>query len=60
MWIYEKKLEYPVKIKQTNPALSQCILTQFGGPNCISVCQSKVVVKFKLIGRFIKYYFFNY
>ncbi len=33
MWIYEKKLEFPVKIKQTNPALAQCILTQFGGPD---------------------------
>ncbi|MGN1319287.1 MAG: manganese catalase family protein [Lachnospirales bacterium] len=33
MWIYEKKLEFPIKIKQTNPALAQCILTQFGGPD---------------------------
>lgn len=33
MWIYEKKLEFPVKIKQTDPALAQCILTQFGGPD---------------------------
>jgi spore coat protein JC len=31
MYIYEKKLEYPVKIKQTNPALAKLILTQYGG-----------------------------
>lgn len=37
MWIYEKKLEFPVKIKQTNPQLAQCILTQFGGLNCNNV-----------------------
>ncbi len=33
MWIYEKKLEYPVKIKNTNPALAKLILTQYGGPD---------------------------
>lgn len=31
MFIYEKKLEFPVKIKQTNPNLSNLIITQFGG-----------------------------
>ena len=33
MWIYEKKLEYPVKIKRTNPTLAKLILTQYGGPD---------------------------
>ncbi len=33
MWVYEKKLEFPVKIKKTNPALAKCILTQYGGPD---------------------------
>ncbi len=33
MWIYERKLEYPVKIKNTNPALAKTILTQYGGPD---------------------------
>ena len=31
MWIYEKKLQYPVKIKNPNPALAKLILTQLGG-----------------------------
>ena len=33
MWIYEKKLEYTVKIKNTNPALAKVIISQLGGPN---------------------------
>ena len=33
MWIYEKKLEFPVKIKKKDPALAKLILTQYGGPN---------------------------
>ncbi len=31
MWIYEKKLEFPVKIKKKNPELAKLILTQYGG-----------------------------
>ncbi len=33
MWSYEKKLQYPVKIKQTNAKLAQVIISQFGGPD---------------------------
>ena len=33
MWIYEKKLEYPVKIKTPNPKLAQVIISQLGGPD---------------------------
>lgn len=33
MFIYEKKLQYPVKIKNTNPALAKFIITQYGGPD---------------------------
>ncbi|MCL2404707.1 MAG: manganese catalase family protein [Defluviitaleaceae bacterium] len=33
MWIYEKKLEYPVKIKRTNPKLAKIIIAQYGGPD---------------------------
>lgn len=33
MWIYEKKLEYPIKIKTPNPKLAQLIMTQLGGPD---------------------------
>jgi spore coat protein JC len=33
MWIYEKKLEYPIKIKRSNPALAKLIIAQYGGPD---------------------------
>ena len=33
MWIYEKKLEYPINIKKTNPKLAQLIISQLGGPD---------------------------
>lgn len=33
MWIYEKKLEFPIHIKKTDPQLAKAILTQYGGPN---------------------------
>lgn len=34
MWVYEKKLQYPVKIKNPNPALAKIIITQYGGLYC--------------------------
>lgn len=33
MWEYEKKLQYPVKIKNPNPAMAKVIISQFGGPD---------------------------
>lgn len=33
MFIYEKKLEFPVKICKTDPRLAGLIITQFGGPD---------------------------
>ena len=33
MWIYEKKLQYPIKIKNPNPRLAQVIISQYGGPD---------------------------
>lgn len=33
MWQYEKKLEYPVNIKNPNPALAKVIISQLGGPD---------------------------
>lgn len=35
MWIYERKLQYPVNIKTPNPKLATIIATQLGGTNCI-------------------------
>lgn len=33
MWQYEKKLQYPVKIANPNPALAKVIISQLGGAN---------------------------
>ena len=33
MFMYEKKLQYPVKIKNTSPKLASVIISQYGGPN---------------------------
>ncbi|MCI8387418.1 MAG: manganese catalase family protein [Clostridiales bacterium] len=33
MWIYEKQLQYPVKIKNCNPRLAKAIISQYGGPD---------------------------
>lgn len=33
MFIYEKKLQYPVRIKNPNPKLAKFIISQYGGPD---------------------------
>ncbi|MBQ6796679.1 MAG: manganese catalase family protein [Clostridia bacterium] len=33
MWVYKKALQYPVKIKNTNPAMAKMIMSQYGGPD---------------------------
>lgn len=50
MWQYEKKLQYPVKIANPNPALAKVIISQLGGADLvqrfaisISVTQPPVV-----------------
>lgn len=31
MWLYEKKLEFPIKITKPDPRMAKIILTQYGG-----------------------------
>ena len=33
MWCYEKRLQFPVNIKEPNAKLAQVIMSQFGGPD---------------------------
>lgn len=33
MFVYEKKLQYPVRIAATNPKLASVIISQYGGPD---------------------------
>ena len=42
MWMYDKKLEYPILIKNPDPALAKLIITQYGGPDI-----NKLLFRFK-------------
>lgn len=33
MWEYQKKLQYPINIKNPNPKLASFIISQYGGPD---------------------------
>lgn len=33
MFVYDKKLQYPVRIENTNPRLAAIIISQYGGPD---------------------------
>ena len=33
MFVYQKKLQYPVRIRNTNPKLASVIISQYGGPD---------------------------
>lgn len=42
MWSYEKKLQYPVNIKNPNPAMAKIVITQLGGPDGKRLCKEKI------------------
>ena len=33
MWVYEKRLQFPVNIKEPNAKMAQFIMSQYGGPD---------------------------
>ncbi len=33
MWVYEKKLQFPIKIKNPDPKMAKVIMSQYGGPD---------------------------
>ena len=33
MWNYEKRLEYPVNIKNPDPSMAMMVISQYGGPD---------------------------
>ncbi len=33
MWLFEKKLEFPINIKKPDPRMAKLIITQYGGPD---------------------------
>lgn len=37
MFVYEKRLQYPVNIKIKNPKIAQVVISQYGGAFCNNV-----------------------
>lgn len=37
MWIYEKKLQFPVKITRPDARMAKIMIEQYGGANCFMV-----------------------
>lgn len=33
MWTYDKRLQFPIKIANSNPALAKIVISQYGGPD---------------------------
>ncbi|NLE43681.1 MAG: manganese catalase family protein [Chloroflexi bacterium] len=33
MWVYDKKLQFPVRVSGPNPKLAKSVITQYGGPD---------------------------
>lgn len=65
MWAYEKKLQYPINIKQTNPALAKIVISQYGGADIKKICIHKLLLPQKNADRGIitlpcRLYFFAY
>lgn len=54
MWNYEKRLEYPINIKQTNPTLAAMIISQYGGPyfNKVYKAEKCINTVFEVIENF--------
>ena len=48
MWNYEKRLQYPVNIKNPNGRTAQIIMSQYGGPNGKKGCffSPLMIIKF--------------
>jgi hypothetical protein len=54
MFVYEKRLQYPIKIKQTNPKLAKIIITQYGG--AYSKCYDSLLITYHKMKNNNKFY----
>lgn len=55
MWIYEKKLQYPVKIKNPDPRMAKVIISQYGGAFAVRYNSGSVIyIQFLSFFRFYK------
>lgn len=51
MFVYEKRLQYPIRIKQTNPKLAKIIITQYGG--AYFKCYKKIPADISSTGKYL-------
>ena len=54
MWNYEKRLQYPINIKNCNPTLAAMIISQYGGLYFIKVYNIKIKMKVVIAMRNFK------
>lgn len=47
MWNYDRRLMYPVKIKNKNPELAKFVIAQYGGAD--GKCLSKITSKIRIL-----------
>ena|GEM_PF-316266 len=64
MWIYEKKLQFPVNIRKPNPAFAKVIITQLGGPKIksyqnIFTFKKPLFIRIYVASAFNKGFFFT-
>lgn len=45
MWIYEKKLQHPVRVSGPNPRLAKIIIEQYGGPDGESAASTRYLTQ---------------
>ena len=56
MWIYEKRLEFPVNIKEPNARLAKFIMSQYGGAYAVWYSFSLVLsYVYRLLFKFNRY-----
>lgn len=54
MFVYQKKLQYPVRIKNTNPKLAALIISQYGGPECVRVQGGQFKNFYRLLNEMLR------
>lgn len=60
MFVYEKKLQYPIKIKNTNPKLAKIIISQYGGLYCKKILCLCIKINLNVSGRAVEDYALDY
>lgn len=60
MWVYEKKLQYPVKVSTCNPTLAKYLIEQYGGADgelaaALRYLNQRYTIPDKVIGLLNRY-----